>query len=183
MKILIIGIVASGKTTLAKILEQKLNIKHYEIDSIVHDDINCKKRTPDEQEEIVNQINKQSDWIIEGTLRINLEILLDLADIIIYLDIPLRTRKIRILTRFIKQKLKIEKCNYEPTLEMLKHMYKWTNDYERNRDEREHKINQYAHKLIIIRNSNDWKEYIKNECSKTKKIQQFNKNRKITRGN
>ena len=36
MKILIIGIVASGKTTLAKQLSKKLNIQYYEIDSIVH---------------------------------------------------------------------------------------------------------------------------------------------------
>lgn len=167
MKILIIGIVASGKTTLAKSLEEKLNIKHYEIDSIVHDDLNNKKRTPHEQEEIVNQINKQSEWIIEGTLRKNLEYLLNLADKIIYLDIPLRTRKIRILTRFIKQKLRIEKCNYEPTLEMLKQMYIWTSNYEKEREEREKIINKYRYKLIKIRNSKEMEEYIKNECSKT----------------
>lgn len=40
MKILIIGIVASGKTTLAEKLSNKLKIKYYEIDSIVHDDKN-----------------------------------------------------------------------------------------------------------------------------------------------
>ena len=40
MKILIIGIVASGKTTLAKKLSRKTNIEYYEIDSIVHDDKN-----------------------------------------------------------------------------------------------------------------------------------------------
>lgn len=38
MKILIVGIVASGKTTLARRLSKLLNIKHYEIDSVVHDD-------------------------------------------------------------------------------------------------------------------------------------------------
>lgn len=111
MKILIIGIVASGKTTLAKRLSQELNIKHYEIDSIVHDDLNNKKRTPQEQNEIIEKINKQADWIIEGTLRKNLHYLLEISDKIIYLDIPLQTRKIRICTRFIKQKLGIEKCN------------------------------------------------------------------------
>lgn len=171
MKILIIGIVASGKTVLAKKLEHKLNIKHYEIDSIVHDDLNKRKRTPEEQKEIIEKIDKQENWIIEGTLRKNLYYLLDLADKIIYLDISLRTRRIRIFTRYIKQKLGIEKCNYKPTINMLKQMYKWTNDYEKERQQREKIINQYANKLIKIRNSKEMEEYIKNEYSKTEKKQ------------
>ena len=167
MKILIIGIVASGKTTLARKLSNKLNITHYEIDNIVHDDLNKRKRTPQEQEKIIEEINKQPKWIIEGTLRKNLEILLDMADKIIYLDIPLHTRKIRIFTRFIKQKLGIEKCNYKPTLNMLKQMYRWTNDYEKDKEEREKKIKQYEYKLIKIRNTEELEECIKNEYSKT----------------
>ena len=167
MKILIIGIVASGKTTLAKILQQKLKIKYYEIDSIVHDDCKNRKRTPNEQKQIIEEIDKQQNWIIEGTLRKNLEFLLDLANQVIYLDIPLQTRKIRILTRFIKQKLGIEKCNYKPTFKMLKQMYKWTNDYEKEREEREMKINKHTHKLIKIRNSKEMEEYLKNERNKT----------------
>jgi len=160
MKLLIIGIVASGKTTLAKRLSNKLNIKHYEIDSIVHDDQNKFKRNNNEQQQIISQINKNKDWIIEGTLRKNLNYLLDKADNVIYLDTPLRTRKIRIFTRFIKQKLGIEKCNYKPTLKMLKQMYKWTKDYEKSREEREKLLNKYEHKIIR-------EEHIENEYSKT----------------
>ena len=76
MKILIIGTIASGKTTLAKKLEQKLNIKYYEIDSIVHDDQNKVKRTPEEQNEIIKEIDNKNDWIIEGVLRENLKLLI-----------------------------------------------------------------------------------------------------------
>lgn len=130
MKILIIGIVASGKTTLAKRLSLENNIKCFEIDSIVHDDINNVKRSNSEQQEIIKNIDKNSDWIIEGTLRKNLDNLLDIADLIIYIDIPLGIRKRRILNRFIKQKLGIEKCNYKPTFEMLKMMYVWTRNFE-----------------------------------------------------
>ena len=49
MKVLIIGIVASGKTTLARRLSKETNIKNYEIDLIVHDDKNKRKRTNKEQ--------------------------------------------------------------------------------------------------------------------------------------
>lgn len=76
--------------------------------------------------------------------------MLDLADKIIYVDTFLEKRKIRIITRYIKQKLKLEKCNYKPTLEMLKNMYKWTNDFEKNRKEFEEKLKEYNDKLIIL---------------------------------
>ena len=92
MKILIVGTVGTGKTTLARKLSKEYNIKYYEIDSIVHDDINKKKRTPQQQNEIISNINKEDGWIIEGVLRENLEDLLEIAEKIIYLYIPKKIR-------------------------------------------------------------------------------------------
>lgn len=150
MKILIVGSVASGKTTLAKIISNKSKVKYYEIDSIVHDDLNKRRRTLEEQIDIINKINKSDNWIIEGTLRKKLYFLLDIADKVIYLDIPLNKRKIRIFTRYIKQKMGIEKCNYKPNINMLKMMYKWTNDFEKEKTNFEEKINKYSEKLCIL---------------------------------
>lgn len=152
MKILIVGTVGTGKTTLARKLSKEYNIKYYEIDSIVHDDINKKKRTPQQQNEIISNINKEDGWIIEGVLRENLEDLLEIAEKIIYLDIPKNIRNKRILTRYIKQKIGIEKSNYKPSLKMLKMMYKWSNEFEKNRDEFENKLNKYVDKLEVIGN-------------------------------
>lgn len=152
MKILIVGTVGTGKTTLARKLSKEYNIKYYEIDSIVHDDINKKKRTPQQQNEIISNINKEDGWIIEGVLRENLEYLLETAEKIIYLDIPKNIRNKRILTRYIKQKIGIEKSNYKPSLKMLKMMYKWSNEFEKNRDEFENKLNKYVDKLEVIGN-------------------------------
>ena len=135
MKILIIGTVGTGKTTLARKLSEKYNIKYYEIDSIVHDDI-----------------NKEDDWIIEGVLRKNLEYLLEMAEKIIYLNIPKKIRNKRIIARYIKQKIGIEKSNYKPNIEMLKMMFKWSNEFEKNRDEFENKLNKYVDKLEVIGN-------------------------------
>lgn len=150
MKILIIGIVASGKTTLAKKIAEQTNIKYYEIDTIVHDDFNNRKRLNSEQIEIINKINKSNDWIIEGVLRKNLYILLELANEIIYLDIPLRVRKRRIFLRYIKQKIGIEKCNYKPNKEILDNMYKWTYEYEKEKNNFEKILNEYKEKLTIL---------------------------------
>lgn len=152
MKILIVGTVGTGKTTLARKLSKEYNIKYYEIDSIVHDDINKKKRTSQQQNEIISNINKEDGWIIEGVLRENLEYLLEIAEKIIYLDIPKNIRNKRILTRYIKQKIGIEKSNYKPSLKMLKMMYKWSNEFEKNRDEFENKLNKYVDKLEVIGN-------------------------------
>ena len=137
MKILIIGIVASGKTSLAKELEKRLGISHFEIDSIVHDDLNKRKRSVLEQLKLIEEIDLNNDWIIEGTLRKNL-------------DISLKIRKRRIITRFIKQKFGLEKCNYKPTLEMLRLMFKWTKDFENNKDEFLERLLAYTDKVIRI---------------------------------
>ena len=160
MKILIVGSVASGKSTFAKELSKKLNINLFEIDSIVHDDVNKVKRDEGSQKEIIDNINKEnSSWVIEGTLRKHLDYLLEYADKIIFLNIDFKIRKRRILKRFIKQKLKLEKSNYNPSIEMLKAMYKWNNDFEKEKDLFFKRINKYNEKLIILNNNKEIKNF------------------------
>ena len=160
MKILIIGSVASGKTTLSKKLSKKINIKRYEIDLIVHDDKNNYKRTHLEQLKIIKNINKNKDWIIEGTLRNNLDILLEMSDKIIWINNKIIVRDFRIITRFIKQKLKIEKSYYKPNLKMLKSMFKWNKEF--NEIEFQKRIKKYRDKLIILYNNKDINKVAKN---------------------
>lgn len=152
MKILIVGTVGAGKTTLAKKLSKKYNIKYYEIDSIIHDDEDeGRKRTEEEQNIIIKNINDKNDWIIEGVLRKNLRYLLDIADKVIYLDVSKRKRDGRIFVRFLRQKLKLEVANYNPTFGMLKMMYRWSNEYELQRVEFERLLGRYAGKLEVRR--------------------------------
>ena len=68
------------------------------------------------------------------------------------MDIPKNIRNKRIIARYIKQKIGIEKSNYKPSLKMLKMMYKWSNEFEKNRDEFENKLNKYVDKLEVIGN-------------------------------
>lgn len=153
MKILIFGIVASGKTTLARRLSQKYNIPFYEGDSIAWGGYHEEryKRSDIEQLNRILEIDKRVNWIIEGTYRESQKCLFDMADIIIFLDTPLYIRKIRIITRFIKQKLRVEKCNYDPTIKMLKNMFKWTESFENKRSKYEKMLLEYEDKLIRIK--------------------------------
>lgn len=155
MKILIIGSVGSGKTTLSRCLSKKYSCNCYEIDSIVHDDKNGVKRTVFEQESMIKEIDRKKDWIIEGTLRENLYFLLDIAEEIIFIDISIVIINFRILKRFIKQKLKIEKCNYKPTYNMLKLMYRWSSDFHNKRKQFKSNLNRYENKVIVIENNKD----------------------------
>jgi adenylate kinase family enzyme len=155
-KIYIVGIVASGKTTLAKKLSKQSNIPYYELDCVIHHKtaLGRYKRTPEQQVEVLKSIDHEEDWIIEGTYRESCHCLLDMADKIIFLDTPLWKRNYRIFLRYIKQRLRLEKCHYKSDFKMLKLMYKWTKEFEQNRVSFEQMLNQYENKLLVIKNAN-----------------------------
>ncbi len=154
MKVFIFGIVASGKTTLSRKLSLKYNIPCYEGDNIAWGGCGKEryKQSDLEQLNTILEIDRRGEWIIEGTYRQSQKCLFDMAEKIIFLDTPLHIRKVRIITRFIKQKCRIEKCNYEPTFEMVRKMFKWTKDFENKRSEYESILLEYENKLIRIKN-------------------------------
>ncbi|NCA67569.1 MAG: hypothetical protein EOM87_05850 [Clostridia bacterium] len=155
MKLYITGIVAGGKTILAKRISEKLNIPYYELDSIAHDDsvIPRRRRTSEEQISIIKEIDRKGDYIFEGVYRESYHELLNISDIILFLDPPLYVRRYRIIKRFIKQKLRLEKSYYKPTLHMFKCMFRWTSNFENNRDEFVRMLQIYQDKLIVAKSS------------------------------
>ncbi|PWW02471.1 adenylate kinase family enzyme [Paenibacillus cellulosilyticus] len=157
-KIYIIGIVASGKTTLAKRLSKQLNIPWHELDCVVYhqSDEGRYKRTPEKQQEVIADIDQSSDgWIFEGVDRSSYRCLYEMADTIIVLDPPLWKRRYRIFARYVKQQIGIEKCHYKSDLKMLRNMYQWTNDFERNRAEFEARLKPYQGKIMRVADSKE----------------------------
>lgn len=163
MKILIVGIVASGKTTFTKKLSQLLNIAYHELDNIAHNsEIEGRpKRTGKEQMAMISNICKKEQWIFEGVYRESHKELYSMADTIIYLNMPLRLRKRRIITRFIKQQLRIEKSHYRSDLRMLKFMFKWTRDFEINRQTYEEFLSGFGDKVIYLKSPKAVKAWLK----------------------
>lgn len=132
-KIFIIGIVGSGKTTFAKKISEIKKIEHYEVDAIAYKrtETGRVKQSLEAQIASFEDINQSDSWIIEGTYRPSCKCLFEKADCVLFLDPPLALRKYRIFTRYVKQKIGIEKSHYAPSFQMLKAMYKWTRDFEK----------------------------------------------------
>lgn len=156
-KIVIVGSVASGKTTLAKKLSEALNIPWYELDCIVRKPTKDGrvKQSPKQQVEEISRIDSTGQWIFEGVNRKSYECIFDLADRIIFLDIPIWKRRIRIVKRFVKQQIGIEKSHYKSDINMLKMMFKWSRDFEQEKLELGNRLICYNKKYVHIISDNE----------------------------
>jgi adenylate kinase family enzyme len=170
MKIYIVGAVSSGKTTLARKLSQKLNIQYQSLDEVVHipDKSNPwgnRKRQLEERDSIFYSIIQQSIWIIEDTGRPCFIEGLKVSDTIVLLEVPTRIRNYRIIKRWLKQRLGIEKCIYNPSINMLKCMLQWSKDYDLGIDKLKERISPYQEKVIVIKNDREINNFIR-KCTK-----------------
>lgn len=153
MKIHIIGCSGTGKTYLARKLSKKYNIQHYDLDDIQWDnsaDGYGLKMPVNKREELLKQILIQESWIIEGVYYAWVTESFQMADVIYVLDIPGYIYKYRIIIRFIKRKLGIEKGKNE-TFKSVYNLLKWTNKYQNNNLKEIKKIlKQYENKVVWI---------------------------------
>lgn len=157
-KVYIIGAVGTGKTTLAKKMSEKLNIKMYQLDKVVWDDDNGnRKRTDEEVFDIFEKILKQDSWIIEDVGRKKFIEGIKKADMVYYIDLPNFVIYKRCILRWIKQKIGKEEYNYKPTLKGLIQMMKWARQDIKNKDEKINRIKELAKNYKVI-NSNDLSE-------------------------
>lgn len=134
MRIYIIGPVAAGKTTLANHIGSITNTPVFHLDELVHIPDSTShtgnNRRPDkERDAMFTQIITRPNWIIEDVGRDCFSAGISAADLIIFLDPSIGVRYKRILSRFLRQRLRLEPCNYAPNLNMLISMFRWTREY------------------------------------------------------
>jgi adenylate kinase family enzyme len=99
-RIAVIGSCCSGKTTLATKLAQVLGIPHVELDALHHGP-NWEEATAEELQARVNEALADLDgWVTDGNYLHKLGTwVIDQADTIVWLDLPLRTVLPRIYRR------------------------------------------------------------------------------------
>ncbi len=151
-KIYIIGPVGSGKTTLARKLSKKYNIKNYNLDVVAHDNDNGGgKRDPKEAQKLLNDIIKKNKWIIEDTGR---EVFIDgreKADTIYYLKISKIKAYYRVTKRLINQLLGRGEGHFkDPKLSLLPYYFTKVNNYFKREKELLKSLERYQDKFIIL---------------------------------
>lgn len=132
MKIHIIGGPGSGKTTLAKRLSEEFGIPHYGLDDLMWDnaaDSYGTKRDPQERGALLDAILNRDDWIVEGVYYAWVGRCFEEADRIYLLDVPRRVYRRRIIRRFLRRKLRLERGKRE-TIKSLRDLLKWADKYE-----------------------------------------------------
>ena len=135
MKIHIIGGPGSGKTYLAEKLSRQLGIPHYDLDDLQWDnevDAYGTKRDPQERDALLREILRKGDWIIDGVYYAWCGQSFEDADRIYVLSVPRRVYRRRIVRRYIRRKIGLEKGKRE-SLRSLATLLKWADIYQRNK--------------------------------------------------
>ncbi len=164
-RIFVTGPVGSGKSTLARRLARDYGFISCELDRIVYEPDpnhhgNNRKRSEAERDALFQAAMAQRRWIMEDAGRGVFESAWQAADSVILLEPPKAVRRYRIVSRWIKQNLGIERCDYKPDFTMLKLMFKWTRDYERGGTGARRLLMDYQHKTCVVRNERDLQAYI-----------------------
>ncbi|MBQ6677109.1 MAG: DNA topology modulation protein FlaR [Clostridia bacterium] len=133
MKIHIIGGPGSGKTFLANNLSKQYGIPHYDLDDLQWDNSSGSygtKRTPQERDAMLDHILQDDNWIIEGVYYAWCSRCFEEADKIYLLSVSRHKYRYRIIRRFIRRKLGLEKGKKE-TLKSLLNLLKWADKYQK----------------------------------------------------
>ena len=133
MKIHIIGGPGSGKSFLAERLSKELVILHYDLDDLQWDnksDSYGVKRLPDERDRLLHDVLSHNDWIIEGVYYAWCQQCFADADRIYVLNVPRYKYRYRIIRRFVRRKLGLEKGKKE-NLKSLRELLKWADKYQK----------------------------------------------------
>ena len=132
-RIIILGPAGSGKTTLSKFISKEFNIEAIHLDKEYWLPNWQRPEVSDWNEKLQKYVDKQS-WVIDGNYIDSLDIRLERADLVIMLDIDLKTCIKSIVLRtikgyFIKRKDLAEGCS-DKFDESKKNLISWTKQFK-----------------------------------------------------
>jgi adenylate kinase family enzyme len=98
-KIVVLGTTCSGKTQLARTLAERLDVPHVELDALHHGP-NWAEAPRDEFRARVTDAIAGDGWVVDGSYQGKLgELVLEQADLVVWLDLPMRTILVRLWSR------------------------------------------------------------------------------------
>lgn len=161
-RIFILGTSGSGKTELAKKLSEMLKIKTYDLDEIEWKNKYSKRRETKNKMKILNGILKRKKWIIEGAYTHWTEKAVKKSGSIIWLDLPFRTIKYRLIKRFVINRSKMEKIRLKELRRLIRSAKAYCDLRERNMGYKNHKELASKNKpnLIVLKNKSEVKKFI-----------------------
>ena len=153
MKVHIVGLAGSGKTTLARWVSSKFSVPTHDLDWIVYD--SAGERPSAEIAQRLEDVRRQPGWVTEGAYGEEwLRSLLDAADAIVWLDPPLRTCLARIVMRHLRAAL--ARNNPHPGWRKLFRFLRYTQRTARGQRERTRNLlTGYETKTVRCRSSRD----------------------------
>jgi adenylate kinase family enzyme len=102
-KIAVIGTSGSGKTTVARELARRLGLPHVELDALFWGP-GWTETPADEFRRRVAAATQGSGWVVDGNYESKLgDLVLGRADIVVWLDVPLRVALSRVTRRTIRR--------------------------------------------------------------------------------
>ena len=128
MKLFIIGAAGSGKTTLARMISNAINVAAVNLDDLFWNNTLSNygnKRDEGERTAMLDAVLRNESWIVEGAYVEWPLLAMKAADRIIYLKKPKRTINFRIWRRFLRRKIGLERQVKKETFKGLRELVSW----------------------------------------------------------
>lgn len=163
-KIILIGSGGSGKSTLAKQLGNKLNIKVHHLDALFWK-ANWEGVPREEQRKVQKNLIKEEEWIIDGNYGGTMDLRLNAADTIIFLDIHRTICVYRAFKRIVQYRNKTRPdmgagCEERLDLQFFKWIWEYPNKKKPAILIRLDQLSK-GKEVIILKSPNEVKRFLK----------------------
>jgi adenylate kinase family enzyme len=103
-KVAVIGSTCAGKTTFSRALAQRLEVAHVELDALFWKPGWQESGADEFRERVVAALEPLDGWVVDGNYRTKLgDYVVSRADLIVWLDLPLRTTVWRVVRRTLRR--------------------------------------------------------------------------------